>query len=269
MIIISPSLVLSYSALPNENVPIICAGNLVTISNVAADREDADYPATNLANPQTSSLWKSGSTADQYVTITLDGTIETDYLAIARHNLGSGLVVASVEAMTASVSWAEVAGETLLGTNEPAIFLFDADFYTGIRLKLQPGSVEPQAAVVYVGASIQMPKGLQPGHVPLTYARNRTYLNGMAMNGDYLGDVVMTQKRSSAVSFKALDGGWYRDTFDDFVQDSDTPFFFAWRPVAYPREVGFAWATSVPQPVQNYLRPDLIDISIQMDGLAL
>ena len=73
MIVFSSALVLSRATADVTDLPMIGYENVVTIANLAADQEDADYPATNLANPLTTSLWKSGSTDDQYLTITLSG----------------------------------------------------------------------------------------------------------------------------------------------------------------------------------------------------
>lgn len=271
MIVFSPALVLTAQQQVDENRPIICYENHVTTSNLVADQEDADYPATNLANPLTNSLWKSGSTADQYLTVTLSGGDEVDYVGIARHNFGSGAVLVSIEAITdeEGAEWEEVVGEQDLGNDSPALFVFEPGFFVSVRVKLQPDAVAPQAAVLYLGKSLRMQKGLQPGYVPLSLARTRDVLNGTAMNGDFGGSIVMSQRLGSAASFKALGGSWYRETMQPFVDVCRDPFFFAWRPVSFPLEVAYAWALSDPQPLQNYNRPDLVDISVDMGGLAL
>jgi hypothetical protein len=271
MIVFSPALVLTAQQQIDENRPIICYENHVSVSNLVADQEDADYPATNLANPLTTSLWKSGSTSDQYLTVTLSGADEVDYVGIARHNFGSGAVIVSVEAITdePGAVWEEVIDEQDLGDDRPALFVFEADHYVGVRLKLQPDAVEPQAAVMYLGRSLRMPKGLQPGHVPMPYARTRETLNGSSMNGEFTGSIVISQRLASSAIFKAIDGAWYRESMQPFVEVCRDPFFFAWRPVAFPSEVAYAWALSDPQPVQNYFRSDLVDISLDLGGLAL
>src|SRR5690606_19848477 len=112
--------------------------------------------------------WKSGSTADQYLTVTLDGDIETDCLGIARHNLGSGACGVTIEGITAEdgAVWEELATVTPGADDAPVIVLFEAGFYTGIRLFLEPGSVEPQAAVLYLGKALKLTKGIVPGFVP-------------------------------------------------------------------------------------------------------
>lgn len=94
MILNSSALVLSDD---EENLPVIGADNIVTTSNVSADTADADFPVTNLANPATDLRWQGASTVDQSITVTT-GTDEIDYLAIAKHNLGSAFVGVTVDA---------------------------------------------------------------------------------------------------------------------------------------------------------------------------
>lgn len=269
MIIISPSLVVGRRAALVADLPVILYANLVTIGNIAADEESADYPSTNLANPQTSSLWKSGSIADQYLTVTLDGTLETDSIAVARHNLGSGLTVVSVEGYTAaSASWVEVISEQQLGDDSPALFLFEPDFYTGIRFKLQPGAVEPQAAVVYAGTSLTLPRSVPVGHKPLKYSRNRQMMTGGAMNGDFIDTIILSQNLGTTFEVRLLDPDDYWDDIQPFIDVCRDPFFLAWRPDSFPLEVSYAWATNDPQPVISQYTGE-VDISLQLAGLAL
>lgn len=270
MIIISSALVLSRAAALVPDLPVILYANLVTTTNIAADEEDSDYPATNLANLQTSSLWKSGSTADQYITVTLDASVETDSMGVARHNWGSGLVVVSVEAITAEPGavWTEVVSEQQLGDDTPALFLFEAGFYIGLRFKLQPDAVEPQAAVIYAGQSLTLPRSVPIGHKPLKYSRTRETMNGRAMNGDFLGNIIMSQSLQTSFDVRLLGGDWYWQYGQPFVDASKDPFFLAWAPDTRPTDVAYCWATNDPQPVISQ-RTGEVDISLQLDGLAL
>lgn len=252
----------------DEDFPIFCWDNQVTSANIEADEEDSEFPAVNLANPATNLLWKSGSTADQYITVTLDGDDPTDYVAIARHNLGSGLCVVSVEGITDDVGavWTELVDDALLGDDGPAIFLFDAGYYVGIRLKLQPGSVEPQMAVVSVGSKLTMERGVQPGHVPVPYARSVEAIGGRAPSGDYLGTIITRQILSTSVTFRALSPDWVRSSLQPFLDVFHSPFFFAWWPVTYSTEVGYAWGTNDPQPSPQMAGH--IDITMDMSAVS-
>jgi len=268
MIVVSDALVLARAASYVPDLPIVLYDDLVTVANIAADQADANYPVTNLANPQTSSLWKSGSTADQYLTVTLDGTVETDCLSIARHNLGSGLTVASVEGKTAAVDWTEVCGEQQLGDDTPAMFVFTSDFYIGLRLKLQPASVAPQMAVLSVGPSLKLPRSVPVGHKPLKTSRSRALLNPTAMNGDFIGNVVTSQTLSTTFAVNLLDPTWWDAYGQPFADACRDPFFLAWRPDSKPTDIAYAWATNDPQPVINQITKE-VDISMNLAGLGL
>lgn len=89
----------------NANNPIIGYRNQVTAGNVTATSSNADFPVSNVANPSTALLWKSTPlpVADQYLTVILDSPDDVDYLAVAAHNFGSGLMTVSVEGQAQAV----------------------------------------------------------------------------------------------------------------------------------------------------------------------
>jgi hypothetical protein len=269
MIVFSAALVASEGFATSGLWPAFGWDNQVTTDTIAADHEDADYPASNLANPQTSSLWKSGSTADQYITITLTGDTETDYLGVARHNWGSGLVLITVEGITAEPGavWEELDSERYLADDTPAMFLFEPGFYVGLRFKLEPDAVEPQAAVIYAGKSLRMPTGIPPGHTPLFDALDVETISTLSERGEFLGDIVVSQQLTSSVEFRLIDGDWYRANMRDFVRQRD-PFFFAWSPLYHPDECAFAKFSGNPRPVINQATGE-VDITLGLIGLAL
>lgn len=268
MIVFSSALVLARPVDYVADLPMIGWNNVVTASNIDADYEAADYPATNLANPQTSSLWKSGTTADLYVTVNLSGADQSDYIAVARHNWGSGLVVVSVEAIVSGGSWTEVVQEQLLGDDAPAMFVFTPNYYTGIRFHLQPASTQPQAAVVYAGLSLTVLRSVQPGFQPIKYARERETMNGRAMNGDFIGNIITSERLAAPLEFRLLDGDWYWDEMQPFVDASTEPFFLSLFPDTDPANVAFCWATNDPKPVVSQFTEE-VDIAFQLAGLAL
>ena len=270
MIVFSSALVLTRAAADVTDLPMIGYENAVTIENLVADQEDVDYPASNLANPLTNSLWKSASTADQYLTITLSGGDETDYIGVARHNFGSGNVVASVEGILdeEGAVYEELVAEQTFADDTPIMFVFEADHYVGLRLKLQPDAVEPQAAVLYAGKSLSVIRSVQPGFQPIKYAREREKLNGEAMNGDYTGTIIRSQRLSTPVEFRLLDPDWYWEEMQPFVDVAVDPFFFALFPDTRPLDVAYCWATNDPKPVVGQFTEE-VDISFQLSGLGL
>ena len=50
------------------------------------------------------------------------------------------------------------------------------------------------------------------------------------------------------------------------VAAKERPFFLAWRPQAYPYEIGFVWVTNDPQPV-NQLTNGMVGFSFDCEGI--
>lgn len=68
MIILAPSLIITPDGEFPNTYPVIGWHNQVLFNQIAADSSVAAYPASNLANPQTSSKWLSAITTEQLVT---------------------------------------------------------------------------------------------------------------------------------------------------------------------------------------------------------
>lgn len=267
MLYIAPSIILA-DTVGSYSKPVFLWDSLVTIDGITADQEDADYPATNLANPQTSSVWKSGSTADQDIVFDVVSTEEIDAVGIARHNFGSGQVAVSVYGITADPGAVfELLAELNPGDDSPILAVVEAGFYTQIKISLAPGTVAPQAAVVYIGTALLMPKATPPGLVHLKDGLERQTLNTLAENGDFLGEITVSERLVTTLQFRALDGEWYRETMRPFVQSSE-PFFYGWAPADSPTEAGYAKFNGVPQGQVAYTNLR-VDVSLALTGLAL
>jgi hypothetical protein len=266
MIYLSNALRLALADDPDAALPIAGWQNLVTVSGIAADDEEPDHPASNLANPSTANRWLSSTTDDQYVTVSLAGTDEIDYLAVARHNFGTGLIVVSVETYDGA-DWNEVVEEHLPADDKPLLFRFVGETPTAIRLKLQPDAVEPTAAVLYVGKLLVFERGIQVGHVPLPFGRRRDVVNGRSESGEFLGQIQIGAGLSSSYELQNITPEWYREYLDPFLE-AQPPFFFAWHPSEHEDEVGYAWLTTDAVPSLAHLA-GYFRVTLQMDGLAL
>lgn len=266
MLYIAPSIVLDVDGASSLQWPVFLWQNLITA--VTADLEDASYPASNLLNPQTSSLWKAGSTADQDLVFDVTSAAPIDAVGIARHNFGSGECGVEIYGKTAEpgADWVLLA-DLSPGDDVPIIAIFAADYYVQIKISLAPDAVAPQAAVIYAGTTLRMPVGFPPGHMPLFDARDTEMLVGTAENGDFLGDVIISQRLTSSADFQVLDGDWYRENMRPFVA-SRAPFFFAWAPLLYPTEAGYVKFNGSPKPTISQATGQ-VDISLPFLGLAL
>lgn len=266
MIIISNQIPINLADF-NRNSPQVGYDNAVAVGNVASDTADASYPISNVANPSTASEWRASSTALQYITVTLSAADRLiDYVGIARHNLGTGGGLISIEGNTGS-GWVELVQGVYLGDDAPKIFRFTPDYYTGIRLKIGATTTAARLAVLYCGKMLELQRRIAVGHTPLPLGRQRKTVTGRSESGNFLGRILSGGQATSAIGLRNIEPGWYRTKLDPFILAAETdPFFFAWKPGDYPREIGYAWLTADPVPKISRAN-GMMEVDLQMTGI--
>lgn len=277
MIVISRSFVLGVaeaSAGINGDNPIFGYHNLVTTSNISATTEAAGYPIDNVANPNTAIEWRANTTATHYLTVDTQAYAgEIDYIAIARHNLGSNAIEVSVEVATttsggAPSGWTEVVSGVLFADDAPALFRFTSGSYTGVRLKMLTGAAAARIAVVYCGKLLIGQRRIYVGHTPITDGRTTKIINGMSESGNFLGRIVLGEFNETSIAMKSLTPSWVRSYLRPFIQETrEIPFFFGWRPQSYPYEVGYVWHTSDAKPT-NSMSNGMMEVSMSIAGIV-
>lgn len=269
-IVLSPALVIGASSTFPLSHPMVGWRNQVVFGNVTADSSAAGYPVTNLGNNSTANRWLSAITAEQVVSVSdLEG--QTDYVGIARHNLVGASV--SVEAITAEPGavWEVVHPGLVPADNGPIVLLFEAGFYTDVRLRIAPADEAPSIAVLFVGESLVLQRGIQPGFTPIVDGKENDLVTGWSESGEHLGSILDGAMSTNSADFKAIDSAWYRENMRAFVAagNAGEPFFFAWNPQHHPAEVGYCVFSGMARPVINYGGGHYLDISIPMNAVAL
>lgn len=267
MLVLSDALVLAESDEPGPDNAVIGWRNVVAYGYVSADTEDPDFPAANLANPATNLEWRALAAGASHVTVTTNEIDPIDYIAVARHNFASAAIAVKVEGYV-SGAWTQMVQETMLPDDGPALFRFAPQSLSQIRLTLAAGSAAPRAAVVYVGRLLVLERKIWAGHVPMPHGRRTRVTNGRSESGTYLGRIVTGEWRETKVPLTLLTPAWVRAELDPFLAVAlDLPFFFAWRPATYPREVGFGTLVNHPDPV-NEAPSNLVSLELQITGIA-
>jgi hypothetical protein len=88
-----------------------------------------------------------------------------------------------------------------------------------------------------------------------------------SVNGNFLGRIVLGRKVATQVNLQNLTPDWYRTYMAPFVLAAEEiPFFFAWRPSSYPNEIGYAWLTSDPKPV-NQRTNGMMQVDLALEGV--
>ena len=254
----------------SANAPIVGYENFVTSSIVSTTTQNSLYPRSNLANHSTHLVWKgTSSVADEDIVLTFSGGQELDYIAIAEHNFGTEAISVAVSGATDGVpTYATLATGILQSDDAPLLVRFAKATYTHIRIRLSPGSGPPQAAVVYAGRIMELPRNIYVGHTPITLGKRNRIVVGRSESGAFLGRVTTGQGNETSVAMKNLEPAWYRNFMKPFTDAAESsPFFFGWRPGTYPDEIGYAWLTSDPIPV-NERSNGMMSVELQMSGVV-
>lgn len=273
MIIIDPDLIASFLApAASLNRPLLGWRNVVTAGNVTATSALAAYPASNLGNPSTASdmEWRASPLAsppaDIYLTVALGTPTSLDYIGLARHNLGSSGALVSVEHLDGT--WQELIGPTGLSDDKAAMFQWAPGSYSSIRLRIQPGSAAPRIAVMYCGLLTKLPRNIYVGHTPVLFGRRTNVYTGRSEHGDYLGRVVLNRTLETDVSMSNCPPEYFRsDIHPFFVAAEEIPFFFAWRPYAFPQEIGYCWLTGDGN-MSNQLPNGFVQFAFKLGAIA-
>lgn len=266
-LVISRNIVLAPSIAADGDKPVIGWQNFLAAANVAADTAADGYPAVNVANAQTFSKWKAADSTEQYLTFVTDTLEEIDYLALARHNLASAAIPVSVEGKgPGDMEWSELVPDVVLGSDMPALFRFEKQALTHLRLKLQAGDAPASIAVVYFGALLVMEHPIWVGHLPFPDAVKSETTNGRSESGEFTGRIITREYTETKVPLSLISPDWYRTYMRPFISTAKAaPFFFAWRPATYPQEVGYAWLRNNPEPIAEG-PSNLLALSLELGG---
>lgn len=263
-VVISDSLVLSQAALLNPNAARLCWRTFVGSGDISTTSEEEENPATNMANPSTAFVWRATSNAQQDIDIDISAQI--DYIGIARHNLQA---VAEIRIQFlvggtyfTAFDWEEVPQRQVL------LYLINEATPDGVRVSIRNNPTPPSIGVIYAGVSTRLQRNIYVGHTPITLGRDVSTVGSYSENGQYLGELIRRESRSTQVQLQNLTPEWYRDELDPFIaQRPRRPAFFAWRPGKYSAEVGYVWLSGSPRPSNQ--RPNgMMQITMDLDGIA-
>lgn len=268
MIVISKALILSP---PDEiplGTPLIGWRNVVTPALVSASSAESDFPAINVANPSTVLKWVAAAAAEQFVTVTFSEVEEVDYVGIARHNFGSAGIPVCIQARYEGV-WETISDEVVPANDTPLLFRFERTAPEALRVRMSAGTGAPTMAVLYVGKLLVMERGarIDTPRTPPHMGRVDKVIQGRADSGDHLGTIITGRHTEFSEQFSYLRPDWYRAEFDPFVEvAAERPFFYAWRPIEYPLDVGYAKLSADPKPIEDGSTRRL-SVELEMRGL--
>jgi hypothetical protein len=243
----------------------------LAVTAVTVSSETADGPGDAPLRPDTYEFWEAQSLPATWQ-VDLGAARDVDYVGIAGHTIGTKGASVVVEWSTDAANWTEFATGTAPATDAPILFLGESVFARHWRLTVDgvdsPGD-PPQIAVVYIGEVLAMQRMIYGGHAPLPLARDTVLKRALSRGGRFLGQNIRRMGVTGDAAFQNLEPDWVREHFDPFVKAArQYPFFFAWRPAIFPREVAYAWATQDIAPANMGRGAGLMQVSWAMRGIG-
>ena len=219
--------------------------------------------AANVLNAATYSRWSFTDT--QTITMTLPNAQQVDAVGIGAHSLANGSALVEYSTSDAG-AWVQFAPAQSGGA---AMLFLSASAVSVKRLRVTVTADGPQVVgVIYAGIALQMQRPIYKGHTPATLARVTEYQSNESEGGQWLGRNVIRQGLKIDFDWSNLSAAWVRQYFDPFARATrTTPFFVAWNPQEFPREVAYAWTTGDPK-FDNRGPRDLMSVSLSAKGAA-
>lgn len=233
----------------------VLAGSTVTAS--------AGAGAANVLNAATYSRWSF--TDAQSLTITLPAAQMVDAVGLGAHSFANATAV--VEYSTGDADAWQLFAASQSGA--AAMLFLRSGAVSVKRLRVIVTAGGPQVlGVVFAGIALQMQRPIYKGHAPATMSRVTEYQSNESEGGQWLGRNVIRQGLKVDLSWARLSASWVRQYFDPFAKAAVvSPFFVAWNPQEFPREVAYAWTTGDISPSNTGPR-DLMSASLTAQGVA-
>jgi hypothetical protein len=242
--------------------------NFVAAASLEASTEADGFAVVNLRNPSTYQEWRATSGAAQTLVASLGSAQEVDYIGLARHNFGAAGIGYVLEGSNNGTSWTAITSHSP-ADNGIIVHEFAPVTFSFYRLSLDSGSVAARLAVWYLGRVLRLERRIYVGHTPLPRGRRTTVSTGRSESGQFLGRVVRRQFFETTIKQQNVDPAFYASDVEDFLEaaDADTPFFWAWRPQAYPTHVGYVWGADDSQ--SSNQRPNgMVQFELAVQGIV-
>lgn len=224
-----------------------------------------EITVTSTATGYDKELMKTNTTYERWKPLTTPADVimpvaptEIEYVAIGAHRLTGWSVKLELNG--------EEVAEVLPTSNNAIMFLFERTLVTEVRIKIAgSGTQDPEIGVIKAGDVLAFPRGIYGGHSPITMARETDKTLLTSEQGEYIGTSVVRRSLTSMYHVEHLEALWVREKLDDFIKYARTqPFFLAWKPKTYSREVVYGWSVDDIVPVNMGVKDYMsVDISVR------
>lgn len=230
---------------------------------LTSSSETSGYQDDNVLTENTYEFWQPSS-LPATLTFELSSAQEVNYVGIAAHTFGTNLCNIKFQYYNGS-AWVDLL-DTAPGDDSVLLSFFNSVTSNQFRINILSGTGNPFIGVVYFGKRLAVERRIYVGHAPITLSKKSVVRPNKSEDGNWLGRSVIRQGAETGIEFKNLSASWVREKFKPFMDSAlSYPFFFAWRPTDYPKEVAYCWTMGDIRP-QNSGPRDLMTVSFDVEA---
>jgi len=228
----------------------------------------AGFAAVNALPPRTDSAWKPTAIPATW-TLTYPTERKVSFVGIAKHDLGALNASIVIDYLVGAV-WT-FAGWITPADNTPILLLTAPTWVDGVRVRITDADDEPTISVIMAGLADEWPRPFVWAGQPITEGDRIGFENTIAVTGNWLGRSVVSDGLQFGVEMNHVTEAWRQTDFQKFkayANGGDAAFFIALRPLDYPDELAYAWATNVVTASRAMPNKRIsTSVSMQLQGL--
>lgn len=265
------------SVITADDLPIIAWKSVLSIGDISASGFQNSRPASNVWGADTATFWEGATGGDGiFINLANVGASSIDYVAIAKHNLGSAEISYRVYTSADGTTFTPLTPERTVTDDSPIVEYFNPSTAPLFQIRFT-GAAAPIIAHVRMGAVLILPRSIYVGHAPGTISKVVERVSQVSAMGQFLGQIVTRTSYKTSVKQENVKPEFIRQHIKPFIAhvDGTRPddgtargtFFFAWRPDFYPDEVMYAWTDSEIRP-ENQRSNGMMSFGFEVAGVA-
>lgn len=235
------------------------------VASISATSSADLNPANSALTWQTYERWQPASSPATLTAAYPEQRIE--YIGIAAHTLRIADSV-TLEVQEGG-AWSTVVTDLINwpDDNEAIMVLIEPRNISGHRITIEYSAEAPTIGKTVAGPVLTMPRPFYAGHNPALLSRDTRRQPSISEGGEWLGNTIIRQSRSTSMSWQHIKANWYRIHIDPFIHHArGHPFFVAWNPARFVDCI-YAYLTGDVSPSNMGIR-DLMEFGISVKAYS-
>jgi hypothetical protein len=223
--------------------PRLGIDNVFSEANTTASSSAGGSSSARATNFATFDAWRASGTASEWLRSEFTAQL-VNYLALAEFDFGGGDVRIQyrsggewidIPAGNGGITANFTDGTFWINNRHPnkgrvAVWEWKSIFMDAIRVLVQDSDTAPEIGVVFAGQAMVPDMGLERSWQPPSVNADARYNTPLNQNGAFLGRNVQGRTAEVDINLNAMEYGWAKDDFLEFVRAAEqSPFFMWWK----------------------------------------